>query len=59
MPGNHFKHFFRKFHRNCQVKNTGLYVNTAFTFLGASPDGIVACDCHQPAVLEIKYPTKY
>ena len=28
-------------------------VKTAFMFLGASPDGPVTCDCHQPAVTEI------
>ena len=53
-----FQTFFRKFHRNCRVKETGLHVNSAFMFLGASPDGLVACD-HQPAVLEIKCPIKY
>ena len=28
-----FQTFFRKFHRNCQVKETGLHVNSAFMFL--------------------------
>ena len=59
VPENHFKYFFRKFHRNCQVKETGVYVNSAFMFLEASSDGRVNCDCHQPAVLEIKCPINY
>ena len=54
-----FQIFFRKFHRNCQVKETGVYVNSAFMFPEASSDGLVNCDCHQPAVLEIKCPINY
>ena len=27
--------------------------------MGASADSLIAHDCHQPAVLEIKYPIKY
>ena len=53
-----FNTFFRKFHRNCQVKETGLHVNLALMFLGARPDGLVTCYCHQLAVLEIKCPIK-
>ena len=49
-----FQTFFRKFDRNCQVKETSLHVNSAFIFLGASPKGLVICDYHLPAVLETK-----
>ena len=35
-----FQTFLRKFHINGQVKGTGLHVNSAFMFLGASPDGL-------------------
>ena len=37
-----FQTFFREFHRNCQVKETGLHVNIVFMFLGGSSDGL--CD---------------
>ena len=57
--GESFQTFFITFHRNCQVKETGLHVNLASTFLRASPDGLVTCECHQPAVLEIKCPIKH
>ena len=33
---------FQIFLINGQVKGTGLHVNSAFMFLGASPDGLVA-----------------
>ena len=49
-----FQTFYRKFHRNCLIKETSLHVNSAFMFLEASPDGLVAFDCHQPALLEIE-----
>ena len=48
-----------KSHRNLQVLESGLKINADEPFLGASPDGIVTCDCHEDAVLEIKCPYKY
>ena len=47
------------FLKKTQVKDTDLYVNRGFMFMGASADSLIAHDCHQPAVLEIKYPIKY
>jgi hypothetical protein len=44
-------------HRNVVVKDCGLFIDTKFQFLGASPDGLVTCDCCGPALIEIKCPT--
>ena len=46
--------FKNKILRNWQVKEIGLHVNTAFMFLTASPDDLVICVWHQPAMLEVK-----
>lgn len=46
-------------HTNFQVKTTGLHINTDFPYLGASPDGIVQCDCHGLGLVEIKCPFKF
>lgn len=43
-------------HINFQVKNCGLILSNDYPGLGASPDGLVSCDCHEDAVLEIKCP---
>ena len=47
------------FLKKTQVKDTDLYVNRGFMFIGASADSLIAHNCHQLAVLEIKYPIKY
>ena len=54
MAESHFKLL-----KKTQVKDTDLYVNRGFMFMGASADSLIAHDCHQLAVLEIKYPIKY
>lgn len=41
------------------VDDCGLVVDPQFSCLGASPDGLVTCDCHNSSVLEIKCPYKY
>ena len=46
-------------HVNLSVRETGFYVGVDYPFLGASPDGIVSCDCHDQKLLEIKCPSKY
>ena len=45
-----------KYHHNFELKPTVLYVNEN---LGASPDGLIYCDCHEYGILEIKCPHKY
>ena len=41
------------------VRETGFHVRVYYPFLGASPDGIVSCDCHDQKLLEIKCSSKY
>ena len=40
------------------VHKCGLFVGNAI-YIGASPDGIVACGCHGNGVLEVKCATKF
>ena len=48
-----------KYHHNFELKPTGLHINEKFPQLGASPDGLIYCDCHGQGILEIKCPHKY
>ena len=43
-------------HTNLQVAECGLFINPQWPFVGASPDGIITCDCCPKGVLEIKCP---
>ena len=45
-----------KQHTNFQVRDSGLILNSCYPHLGASPDGIVYCDCHGYGCLEVKCP---
>ena len=38
------------------VVETGLFVSCENPIFGASPDGIVSCECHESRLLEIKCP---
>lgn len=46
-------------HTNFQVQLSGLHVDINDPYLGATPDGIVSCDCCGVGLLEIKCPFKY
>lgn len=46
-------------HCNLQVGQSGLVINSLYPYLGASPDGVVSCDCCDSGLLEIKCPYKY
>lgn len=41
-------------HINLRISDSGLVINTSFPNLGASPDGIITCDCCVKGCLEIK-----
>ncbi|XP_023211357.1 uncharacterized protein LOC111614206 isoform X2 [Centruroides sculpturatus] len=41
-------------HSNFQLSSTGLFIDEAQSFLAATPDGLVTCDCCSSALLEIK-----
>lgn len=47
-----------KHHLGFMVHKCGLFVGNAI-YIGASPDGIVACGCHGNGVLEVKCATKF
>ena len=41
-------------HESFSVKDNGFVINSEWPFIGASPDGIINCSCHEKGVLEIK-----
>ena len=41
-------------HKNFKVEESGLFISTDYPFIGASPDGLVTCDCCSDGVCEIK-----
>lgn len=43
-------------HVDLEVKESGLVLSRYHPFLGASPDGLVACSCCKERLLEIKCP---
>ena len=43
-------------HNNVKVDEVGFFINPNVPHIGASPDGIVTCDCCGPSVVEIKCP---
>ena len=49
----------KDYHQNFKVEETGFHVNAEYPYLGASPDGLIYCTCHEAKVLEIKCPFKY
>ena len=42
--------------QNFEIKKSGLVINTQFPHIGASPDGLVCCDCCGEGIVEIKCP---
>ena len=46
-------------HDNFECSSSGFHVNPQFPHLGASPDGIITCDCCGKGLIEIKCPFKY
>lgn len=46
-------------HIDLEFSAAGLFVNPDFPHLGASPDGIIDCQCCGEGLLEIKCPFKY
>ena len=45
-------------HNNVECFHSGFRVNTQFPHLGASPNGIISCDCCGEGLIEIKCPHK-
>lgn len=43
-------------HKGFELHDTGLLLSTHRPYVGASPDGLVNCDCCGKGVLEVKCP---
>ena len=43
-------------HKNFSINESGLFINPQFPQFGATPDGIVRCECCGVGVLEVKCP---
>ena len=43
-------------HNGFDVKDSGLVINHTWAYIGASPDGIVKCNCCTNGIVEIKCP---
>ncbi|GFS22040.1 hypothetical protein ElyMa_003353400 [Elysia marginata] len=43
-------------HHNVKIKPAGLFVKNTLPYVGASPDGVMHCDCHAKATVEVKCP---
>ncbi|KTF83715.1 hypothetical protein cypCar_00026959, partial [Cyprinus carpio] len=41
-------------HAGFSCMDSGLWLNPKWPYMGSSPDGIVACDCHGTGICEIK-----
>lgn len=46
--------YLRGLHSNARIEDCGLMINHRYPLLGCSPDGIFRCDCHEPALVEVK-----
>ena len=46
----------KKKHDSFYCRKSGLFLYKKFAFMGANPDGLVNCKCHETRVLEIKCP---
>lgn len=46
-------------HKKFSCALTGLHVNPCYPHLGATPDGLIECDCCGEGVLEVKCPFKH
>ena len=47
------------YHSNFAITKTGLHISADYSHPGASPDGIIDCDCCGKGLVEIKCPRKY
>lgn len=43
-------------HTNLKVRKSGLVINPNYPYIGASPDGVVSCECCGEGTVEIKCP---
>ncbi|XP_074651564.1 uncharacterized protein LOC141906221 [Tubulanus polymorphus] len=53
---SNYEQLMNQTHINCKVKESGFYIDKCYPFLGASPVGVVPCDCCGIQLIEIKCP---
>lgn len=41
-------------HINGRLEDCGLMISSHYPYLGCSPDGLYFCECHKPALVEVK-----
>ncbi|CAN7975723.1 unnamed protein product, partial [Ixodes persulcatus] len=41
-------------HTNARLEDCGLMIHPDYPFFGCSPDAVFYCDCHEPALVEVK-----
>ena len=46
-------------HQNFSLSDNGLFISKDYSYLGASPDGIIDCTCCGSGIVEVKCPYKY
>ena len=51
-----YEYVMKQHHQLFTVKESGLILDPMYSFVGASPDGVVTCTCCGTGVLEIKCP---
>ena len=54
-----YQKMLEKNHCDVVIEKCGLRMHEKYHFLGASPDGLVTCFCHERSLLEIKCPAKH
>ena len=59
VDARHYVTLMKNYHNNLQVHSSGLVINLLYPYLGASPDGMVSCECCVDGLIEIKCPYKY
>ena len=55
---NAYNKIMKPVHKKFKIQESGLIISKDHTFLAASPDGLIACDCCGEGVVEIKCPLK-
>lgn len=51
-----YAHIIKGSHHNATIANSGLVINPNYPHLGASPDGVVSCECCGDGLVEVKCP---
>ena len=51
-----FEKIQSKFQKDLKISSCGLYLSNEYPFIGASPDGVMTCNCCPKSCIEIKCP---